>query len=247
MTVQMLTFLVLGALSGGFVNGLTGTGTALFALGFYLIVLDPLQAVAVVALMSVLAGLQGLWLVRKTIAENLRRLARFLVPGLLAVPLGVSLLALIDASALRLVTALFLIVYGAYFGLRRALPKYQKSTPVLDSLIGFFGGLFGGAAGVSGAIPSMWLSLRPWPKAEVRAVLQPFNCAVLSTTVGLLILNGAFDQIAMRALIVTVPTGLIAAQIGILVFKRLSDDLFRRLLIGLSFLMGVGLLAKEIF
>jgi len=247
MTTHMLTFLVLGALSGGFINGLTGTGTALFALGFYLLVLDPLQAVAIVALMSVLAGLQGLWVVRTTILSNIKRLTRFLVPGLFGVPMGVSLLVLIDAGTLRLTIALFLIVYGAYFGLRRTLPKFERRTPIADSVIGFFGGLFGGAASVSGAIPSMWLSLRPWPKAEVRAVLQPFNVAILSTTVALLMLRGAFDKTALGALLITVPVGLFAAQIGIFVFKRLSDELFRRLLIGLTLLMGLGMLAQDVF
>ena len=92
----------------------------------------------------------------------------------------------------------------------------------------------------------MWLSIRPWPKAETRAVLQPYNVVILSTTVTMLFLNGAFDAGAGRALMVTIPTGLIAAQIGIAVFKRLSDDMFRRLLIGLTLVMGLGILASEL-
>ncbi|MEP6067611.1 MAG: sulfite exporter TauE/SafE family protein, partial [Paracoccaceae bacterium] len=62
----------------------------------------------------------------------------------------------------------------------------------------------------------------------------------------LLFLKGAFDATAVRALMVTVPCGLIAAQIGIFVFRRLSDDMFRRLLIVLTLLMGVGLLISEL-
>ncbi|MEO0381893.1 MAG: sulfite exporter TauE/SafE family protein, partial [Pseudomonadota bacterium] len=54
MNFDFAFYLVLGAVAGGFINGLSGTGTALFALGFYLVVLDPVQAVAIVALMSVL-------------------------------------------------------------------------------------------------------------------------------------------------------------------------------------------------
>ena len=48
MTFETILFLTLGAAAGGFVNGLAGTGTALFALGFYTVVLPPVQAVAVV-------------------------------------------------------------------------------------------------------------------------------------------------------------------------------------------------------
>ena len=73
-----------------------------------LAVLDPLRAVAIVALMSVLAGLQGLWIVRAEIMNHPYRLARFLVPGLIGVPVGVSLLEILDAGTLRLGIAVLL-------------------------------------------------------------------------------------------------------------------------------------------
>lgn len=247
MSAQFISYLVLGAVAGGFINGLSGTGTALFALGFYLVVLEPVTAVAVVAFMATLAGLQGLWLVRAEILAQPKRFMRFLVPGLMGVPIGLSLLAVIDAGVLRIVIGTLLIVYGGYFGFRTALPAFARPTPWLDSAIGFIGGALGGAAGVSGAIPAMWLSLRPWTKAETRAVLQPFNMAILGTTICLLFFKGAYDRTALTALIITIPTGLIAAQIGIAVFKRLSDTVFRRLLILLTLMMGLGVMISEIF
>ena len=247
MSADVIMFLVLGALAGGFINGLAGSGTALFALGFYLMVLEPITAVAIVALMSVLAGLQGVWIVRKEILEEPRRLARFLIPGLIGVPIGLSLLNVIDARTLRIAIAILLIIYGGYFGFRAALPAFQRRTPVIDSLIGLTGGVLGGAAAVSGALPAIWVSLRPWSKAQSRAVLQPYNVVILSTTVLLLFFRGAYDQTALLALVVTVPTGLIAAQVGIAVFRRMSDTGFRRLLILLTLAMGVGILASEVF
>lgn len=246
MNGETLLFLSLGAAAGGFINGLSGTGTALFALGFYLVVLDPIRAVAIVALMSVLAGLQGLWIVRREIFAQPRRLLRFVLPGLVGVPIGLSLLDIIDAGTLRVAIATLLIVYGGYFAFRAALPAFARKTPVVDSLVGLVGGILGGAASVSGAIPAMWLSIRPWTKAETRAVLQPFNVAILSTTICLLVLKGAYDRTALTALLVTIPVGLIAAQIGITVFRRLSDTGFRRLLIVLTLLMGLGIMISEV-
>ncbi len=246
MTFETVFYLILGAAAGGFINGLAGTGTALFALGFYLVVLPPVTAVAIVALMSVLAGLQGLWIVRADILAQPHRLLRFLVPGLLGVPIGLALLNQIDASTLRIGVAGFLILYGGYFGFRATLPAFERRTPWLDTGVGLTGGILGGAAAVSGAIPAMWLSLRPWTKSETRAVLQPFNVTILSTTIFLLFLKGAYDSAAVKALLVTVPCGLIAAQIGIMVFRRLSDTGFRRLLILLTLLVGLGVMASEV-
>ena len=246
MTIEFFTYLALGAIAGGFINGLSGTGTALFALGFYLVVLDPPQAVAIVALMSVLAGIQGLWIVRADILNHPKRLLRFVGPALVGVPLGLLLLGVINTGALRIGIACLLILYGGYFGLRASLPAFSRSTPILDSIVGFFGGVLGGTAGVSGALPAMWLSLRPWTKTQTRAVLQPFNMTVLITTVTLLALKGAYTPTAITALLIIVPCGLIAAQVGIMVFRRLSDTLFRRVLIILTLLMGIGLMISEL-
>ncbi|SEV88272.1 hypothetical protein SAMN04488515_0045 [Cognatiyoonia koreensis] len=247
MDVQTIMFLGIGAIAGGFINGLSGTGTALFALGFYLVVLDPVTAVAIVALMSVLAGLQGVWIVRAEIFAQPRRLLRFVLPGLLGIPLGLSLLNVIDAGTLRIAIAVMLIVYGGYFGFRAALPAFSRPTPWIDKGVGFVGGVCGGVGAVSGAFPAMWLSIRPWTKSETRAVLQPFNVVILSTTICLLALRGAYDATAVQALLLTVPVGLVAAQVGIMVFRKLTDTGFRRLLIILTLLMGLGVLASELF
>jgi uncharacterized membrane protein YfcA len=246
MPSEFYIYLILGALAGGFINGLSGMGTALFALGFFLVVLDPIQAVAVVTLLSVLAGVQGVWIVRRHIFTKPGRLARYIVPGLIGVPLGLSLLQLIDGRTMRIAISVLLIIYGGYFGFRTALPAFARKTPILDSCIGLIGGVMGGAAGVSGAIPGMWMSLRPWTKFETRSVLQPFNMALLSTTVILLALKGAYDATTLKAFFVTVPVGLIAAQIGITVFKAIGDQTFRRLLILLTLAMGLGILVSEL-
>ncbi len=247
MSAETLTYLVLGAFAGGFINGLAGTGTALFAMGFYLVVLEPVSAVAVVAMMATLTGLQGLWQARIPVFDQPKRLLRFLVPGVIGVPLGLSVLDIIDAGALRITIATLLIVYGGYFSFRANLPAFSRRTPWIDALVGFVGGVLGGAASASGALLVLWLSLRPWSKSETRAVLQPYNLTILCLTVCLLFFKGAYDGATLLALLVTIPTGIIAAQVGIMVFGHLSDTGFRRLLILLTLMMGVGITLSEIF
>lgn len=242
MTFEALLFISLGAFAGGFINGLAGTGTALFALGFFLAALPPISAVAIVSLMSVTTGVQGLWVVREAMSRNVPRLLRFIIPGLLGVPVGISLLSFIDADTLKLIIGVLLLIYGGYFSFRANLPKFERRTPVLDSLLGLIGGVLGGMASLSGALVVIWLSMRPWPKADTRAVLQPFNVSVLFTTTVMLWWRGAYDSPTMTAFLIALPTSLVAAQIGIAVFKRISDNIFRRLLIGLSLLLGLGIL-----
>ncbi|PKQ13409.1 MAG: sulfite exporter TauE/SafE family protein [Alphaproteobacteria bacterium HGW-Alphaproteobacteria-1] len=247
MTPEIVAYVIAGAMAGGLINGLAGFGTALFALGFFLIVMPPLQAVAIVVVLSVVTGLQGLWVVRRAITAQPARLARFLLPALVGIPLGVALLGMIEARTLKLVIAGMLLLYGGYFSMRARLPRFERPTPVLDILVGFAGGILGGAAALSGALPMMWCALRPWPKHETRAVLQPFNVVVLAVTTVLLALKGAYTRETLIYLAVALPASLLAAQIGIAVFRRLTDAAFRRLMIVMTFVSGAVLLLRELF
>ena len=76
-----LFFLVAAGLSGGFVNGLAGFGTSLFALGWLLQVMPPREAVAIALACSIATGVPGIWAVRRSI--DVRRLSVFLLPALL--------------------------------------------------------------------------------------------------------------------------------------------------------------------
>ncbi|WP_334146647.1 sulfite exporter TauE/SafE family protein [Hyphomicrobium sp.] len=235
MTLGYVVTLVAGALAGGFINGLAGFGTALFALGIWLQIMPAPQAVAIVVVMSVISGLQGLWIVRKEIEGNLPRLARFVVPALIGVPVGVTLLTVVSAAILKLTIAVFLILYGGFFTLRRSLPQFERPTPIADTIVGFLGGILGGSVSLSGALPTMWCAMRPWPKAETRAVLQPYNVAVLGITMLCFAWQGLYSPETLLLIALALPGTLVGSQVGIFLFRCLDTNQFRRLLIVLMF------------
>lgn len=245
MEVGFLVFLLIGASAGGFINGLAGFGTSLFALGWWLQVMPPVQAVALALALSVASGLQGAVVVRRSI-EPLR-LLRFLIPGCLGIPIGLQLLDIINAEALKLIIAGFLLAYGAFFLFRRDLPSMTKPTNLIDGSIGFLGGILGAVAGLSGALPTMWLAMRDWPRHETRAVLQPFNIAILGIAALLLAYDGVYDRGTLIALAIALPATMLAAQIGLRVFARLEDSHFRRLLIALMTASGIILIIRTAF
>ncbi len=161
---------------------------------------------------------------RTAIWDTRKRLVRVLFPALIGIPLGVRVLSMIDLSILKIVIAGFLILYGGFFSLRRTLPRFER--PVVDVIVGFAGGVRGGAASQSGALPTMWFAMRPWPKHETR---------------------GVYTGQTLLYLAICFPVTLFAAQLGIWNFKRLEDDQFRRILILLSFASGVQLMLRELF
>ena len=239
-----LLFLIAAGLSGGFVNGLAGFGTSLFALGWLLQVMPPREAVAIALVCSVATGVPGILAVRQSI--DLRRLAVFLLPALLGVPLGFVALSIINAPILSSLVGLMLLVYGGYFAFRRNLPELSGNWTFVEASIGFVGGVLGAMAGLSGALPSMWLAMRPWPKGVQRGILQPFNMVILTVATVMLATDGGFDARVLRNLALTLPASAVGAGIGLWLFSKLSDNAYRRLLIGLMLVSGIVLLGRTL-
>ncbi|WP_050525970.1 sulfite exporter TauE/SafE family protein [Pseudorhodobacter aquimaris] len=246
MSFEYYAILLVGAAAGGFINGLAGFGTALLALGFWLQIMPPISAVSMAVVMSVLSGLQGAWLVRRAIFDQPKRLARFLIPGIFGVPLGVLALSSLDPQILKLTVGGMMVLYGGFFSLRRTLPAFDRPTPLIDSLIGFVSGVLGGATSLSGALPTMWCSMRTWTKSETRAVLQPFNIIILFLSALVFLFRGNYTWEVVKDIIIALPITLLAAQVGIHVFKHLNDTQFRRLLVVMMFASGTILLGKEL-
>ena len=239
---DVLLLFLAGAAAGGFINGLAGFGTALFTLGFWLSIMPPLQAVSIIVVLSAVTGLQGLWLVRSEMRRHHRRVMRFVLPGIIGIPLGISGLQAVDVDSLKLIIGLFMVGYGLFFMARANLPTLKGVYRLADVLIGLAGGVLGGLAALSGALPTFWLSLRDWPKGEIRSVLQPFNVTILALTAGLFWWQGVYEAETLSLLLVSMPVSIISAQIGITVFKNLQDNHFRRGLIILMFISGASIL-----
>jgi len=244
MSFEYFVFLAAGAAAGGFINGLAGFGTALLALGFWLQIMPPVSAVSIVVIMSVASGLQGAWVVRRAIFDHPKRLARFLIPGVLGIPFGVMALAALDPQTLKIGIGGMMVLYGGFFSWRKSLPKFDRPTPFADATVGFLGGVLGGAASLSGALPTMWCSMRTWTKSETRAVLQPYNITILGLAALMFLLRGNYTWELVKQILLALPITLLFAQMGLIVFKRLNDDQFRRLLISLMFVSGAILLTK---
>ena len=247
MSLEFIALFLAGAACGGFINGLAGFGTALLSLSFWLQILPAWQAVTIVAAMSVISGVQSLWLIRRDLAGGIHRLPRFLLPALIGIPLGAAALNVVNAAVLKLFIAGFMLLYGAFFTLRRSLPHIASEKPMWDAVIGFLGGVLGGSASLSGVLPTMWCAMQPWSKGDTSVVLRCYNVSVLGITIGVFAYRGYFSQQTLTLVAMALPVTLVFSQIGIAVFKRLSDHQFRRLLVWMLFASGIMLALNEFF
>jgi uncharacterized membrane protein YfcA len=236
-----IAVVVAGALVGGFVNGLTGTGYALVSLGFWLQAMSPVHAAPLVALCSVLGHIQSL----PSIWHGVRwtRLWPFLVAGLLGVPLGTMLLERVSVPPLKLGVGLLLIFYSSWVALVRRPPVISAGGKLADAAAGFLGGVMGGMASLSGPAPVIWVQLRGWSRAEQRGVNQPYNMAILATALVSAAVAGLLDRQYLIWAVIALPTTIAGARLGLLLYGRVGEVGFRRLVLVLLGFSGASLIA----
>jgi uncharacterized protein len=238
MSTVAFAVLFLGALAGGFVVGLAGFGTALVALGIWLYVLPPSIAVPLVLICSIVAQtstLPSFWR-----SFDLRLVWPFLIGGLAGVPLGTMLVAHADPRIFKLSVGILLLLFPAalYFNKPMAISLGGRAA---DAAIGFAGGILGGLAGLSGALPTLWASVRGWGKDERRGVFQIFNWTVLTAAFCLQTGTGLIRMEVVWLALLVLPTTIFGAWLGGRTYRALSDQNFRDVILGLLFLSGVGL------
>jgi uncharacterized membrane protein YfcA len=236
--------MVLGALCGGFVTGLAGFGTGLTALAFWLHVVDPVVAAALVVACSVVGQAQSLYTVRRAITWG--RAWPFLAGGILGAPLGAASLQMIAPQTLKVFLGILLIGYtGVMLGLRR-FPIIAWGGKAADGMIGFGGGALGGLAGLSGPLPTIWCGLRGWNADAQRAVYQPFNLIILAIVLCTYIAQGTMTGEIWRLIFMCTPATVLGTFLGIRTYGRVNDRQFRALVLWLLLVSGMVLTVSNL-
>ncbi|MEI7871440.1 MAG: sulfite exporter TauE/SafE family protein [Alphaproteobacteria bacterium] len=239
-----IAIVVAGALAAGFVNGLSGTGYALVALGFWLQAMSPLTAAPLTALCGVAGHVQSL----PTIWKGMRwpRLWPMLIAGIVGVPIGTMLLEHVRPQPLKVGVGTLLILYSGWMAFVRRPPIVTGGGRLADAAVGFTGGLMGGMASLSGPAPAIWAQLRGFGKNEQRGINQPFNMSVLLLALVSAGIAGFLDRTFFIWAAICVPTTLIGARIGLALYGRVNDAQFRRIVLALLGLSGMSLIVSSL-
>lgn len=237
MGLDQALIVLAGALAGGVVNGLTGFGTAITALGIWVYGISPTAASSLAIICAAVSQTQTLHLIWRSI--QWKRVLCFVIPGVVGVPIGTLILPHVDPKIFKLGLGLFLVVYPAYVLVRRRQIEKAWGGRAADRIVGFGGGVLGGLTGLSGVFPVVWTDVRGWSKEQRRAVVQFFNLAILSLALVAHAASGLLTrQIGLDALI-ALPATIGGAWFGAFVYRRLADHSYQRIIMVL--LLGSGL------
>jgi len=237
-----LALLILGAVLGGLVNGLSGFGFAIMALGVWLLFLPPALAGPLVVVSIIGSNLQALPRVWPHI--NLRHTAPFVVGGVLGVPIGVALLGVVSVTIFKGFVAVVILVFLAMmlvFGRHIRLPA---SAERFNPVIGIIGGMMSGLAGLAGVAPTIWATLLRWDKPTKRGIFQSYNLSMAMLSMLILFWAGYLTPEFWRLALITVPVATTAAWVGVRIYMRLGEAHFQGVVMAILAASGVSILAS---
>jgi hypothetical protein len=236
--------LLAGAVVAGFVQGLSGFAFGLTATSIWVWWLPP-QLVAVMSVFGALTG-QVIAAVTTRRAAGWPRLWPLLAGGLCGMPMGLWLLPRLDADLFRLGVGLLLAVWCPLMLVSHRLPQVRGGGRVADAMAGLAGGVTGAVGGFTGPVPTLWATLRGWPKDELRSVIQNFNLVMLSITFGSYVASGLVTRTMLPQLLLLVPVLFIPVLLGARLYAGISPDAFRRLVLALLASSGLVLLLRAV-
>lgn len=234
----------LGAVLAGFVQGLSGFAFGLVAMSIWAWVIDPKLAAA----MAVFGALTGQIIAALSVRRGFRwpTLLPFVVGGLVGIPIGVTILPMLNMQWFKLVLGTLLVVWCPVMLFASKLPRITAGGRVADGAVGVIGGMMGGVGGFAGAIPTLWCTLRGFEKDTQRTVIQNFNLAVLAVTMITYVATGMVTRDMLPMFAIVLPAMLIPTWLGTRFYIGISEATFRKIVLGLLTASGVALLASSI-
>jgi uncharacterized protein len=240
------TLLVLlgGAVVAGFVQGLSGFAFGLTATSIWVWWLPP-QLIAVMAVFGALTG-QVIAALTTRRAAGWPKLMPLLIGAAAGLPIGLWLLPRLDADWFRLAVGLLLAVWCPLMLLADRLPQVKAGGRLADGLAGMAGGVTGSVGGFTGPLPTLWATLRGWPKDELRSVIQNFNLVTLAVIFASYLATGIVKREMWPAFAWVAPALLIPVLLGARLYAGISPEAFRRVVLTLLALSGAGLLLRAV-
>jgi uncharacterized membrane protein YfcA len=238
-----LGLFLLAAFLGGLTTGVAGFAMGLVVSGVWLHIITPMQTAFLIVACSLLPQAFSIWKLRD--ALSWRRLAPFVVGGVVGVPLGTMLLSYINPSHVRLGIGALLVIFSIYNLAKPDLRKVPGGVSA-DVGVGFFNGLLGGLTGLGGIIVTVWCQLRGWPKDVQRTVFQPIILVSGIFTVASFTAAGAATPETLKLLLLGVPVMLAGVWFGLKLYGKLDEVVFRKVVLWLLLLSGLSLIVPSI-
>ena len=226
------------------VQGTIGFGYGLTAMALLPMIFEVRFAVPLICFVSPLVSGTLLFQLRRDV--RLQKVSPLLLGGAVGLPAGVLFLQYANADSLLLVLGSVVVTYVVWQVTRLGRQSGRSLHRGWGVVAGAAGGALGGALNTSGPPVIMYTAAQPWSPTEAKATLQAyFLCCILIQNV-LYAATGLLGAEVLRVDLFIAPAVVAGVWVGACLSRRVDRELFRKMVLGALFLMGVVYIVKGI-
>ncbi|MBU1234399.1 MAG: sulfite exporter TauE/SafE family protein [Proteobacteria bacterium] len=222
-------------LLAGFIQGMTGFGSALVAIPLLSLFLDIKSAVPLCMLNSlVITTFLSLKMRKHLDRKKLIPLCLAAVPGII---IGSTLLKLVSSTVIRISMGILIVAYSLYSLF--STPKPRKLHKAWSYVAGFSSGAIGAAFSAGGPPTIIYTTLNGWNKDEIKATLSGFFLFNAYLTASVHAVSGLTTLEVFSFFMVSAPFVLLGTVIGSICYGRIPHNLYLQLIFTFLVLMGI--------
>lgn len=236
----MLTPLLISIifLIAGFVQGMTGFGSALVAIPLLSLIIDIKAAVPLCILNSMIITTYLSFTMRKHLEiKKILPLCLAAVPGII---LGATALHSVDSRWIRISLGILLVSYSLYSLLSK--PRPRKLHTLWGWLAGFLSGAIGATFSAGGPPTIIYATLNDWNKDSIKATLSGFflfNSYLIAVVHAI---NGLTTTDVFTSFIISAPFVLLGTVLGAICYGKVAKQKYLQIIFAFLILMGIMLI-----
>lgn len=237
-----IAYVVAAVLAGAFVKGCSGFGASMLWVASLSLVLPPDRVVPMVLMWEVASSVQLLPEIWRKI--EWRALGWLFLGALVATPLGVALLAVMPADAIRV--SIGIIVLVGSFLIWRGFAWKGHPGPAAATGVGLAFGLLNGSTALGGPPVVLFYLATPVGAVTGRASIIAFFLATDALAAGALAIRGVLDLALALAAAALLPVMLLGVWAGARHFIRTEPESFKRFALLLLMSLGLAVIVRAL-
>ncbi len=243
---MQLLLIILITLFGALVRSVFGFGEALVTMPLLALIGLPLPtATALIGAVGFLVALPATIRYRANI--DWPTILRLLAGSLIGISFGIYLVKTVPTKLVLSALGIFLIIYGSY-SLYRSFHHEIKGAHLKNSgwdfIAGFVSGTLGSAYNSHGVPVAVYGTLKKWPAAKLRGILQAHFLIVGLLVVISHITAGFWSLAAFKLLLYAAPGLIVTVILGNYIVDHIAPEKLIKYIYAMLILFGVLLLFR---
>lgn len=217
----------------------TGFGFSIVATPFLLVMFEPRDAIQINLILSLVISIALIMKIKKDIDTGI--LKRLIIGSFIGLLIGISIFLVVDMTLLKFSVGILIVVLTILLIMKFRIQQSKKR----DRVIGGLSGAFTTSIGIPGPPILLYFSGTDTSKEKLRGTTLAFYLWIYAVSLGIQVTFAGTTKEIWQTSTAALPIVLIGLLLGQLLFRWISQELFRKLTYVLLFFSGVYLFIQQ--